>query len=105
MVSVLPRKQCTPKRAPNIRAEHKTQTLQNKNENKKVKINLLTLCCLLHVCLLQVAIKSATIIGSLLSAALHADLAFFAEEKFDPPILPRTAAQVRCETCCKMPLD
>ena len=43
---------------------------------------------------MEVAIKSATIIGSLLSAALHADLFFFNENPFAPASVPRSAQTV-----------
>jgi len=39
---------------------------------------------------MEVAIKSSCIIASLLSVALSADLKFFNEEVFDPPVVPRT---------------
>lgn len=40
------------------------------------------------------AIQSATILASLLSAVLHAELCFFNSEMFLPPIVPRDASQV-----------
>lgn len=43
---------------------------------------------------MQIAIKCACSLGALLSVCLHADLVFFADTYFVPPVVPRTAAQV-----------
>eukprot|EP01083_Nonionella_stella_P195105 718989_1 len=43
---------------------------------------------------MEVAIKSASIIGSLLSVAFRADLSFFHEESFAPPVTPTSAQGV-----------
>jgi len=51
---------------------------------------------------MDVAIRTATIIGSLLSALTNADLRFFNVESFAPPIIPRTIHEVlECATRTK----
>jgi len=42
---------------------------------------------------MEVAIKSSSIIASLLSVALDADLTFFSDQPFPPPVVPRNVVQ------------